>query len=129
MRSDIVELKNGHNSRLSTSVIKMTKKHESVLSILESTGFIRGFKRIPTVLGKIQQYEVNFGMFLGRPLIKKFVPFDYKKSRFISYGDLLQMTKNVQGVYILHVAAMSSICTHSEALRFKTGGVLVAYVQ
>jgi len=129
MRSDIVELKNGHNSRLCTSVIQITRKHESVLSILESTGFIRGFRRIPTVLGKIQQYEVNFGTFLGRPLINKFVPFEYKKSRFISYGDLLQMTKNVQGVYILHVAGMSSICTHNEALRFRTGGVLVAYIQ
>lgn len=129
MRSDIVEVKNGHNSKMSTSIIKMTKKHEVVLSILESTGFIRGFRRIPTVLGKIQQYEVSFGTFLGRPLIKKFVPFDHKKSRFISYGDLLQMTKNVQGVYILHIAGMSSICTHKEALRFKTGGVLVAFVQ
>lgn len=124
----LIHLRNAQIQPFTTAFIKSTRVVSLVCKVLERTGYVRSFNKDLDS----RQIRITFTRILDRSTklnhLHIFNPSRSSQEIFVTYTDLLKLTKFTRGVFILSNSELG-VCSHEELLSIFQGGVLIGYIE
>ncbi len=121
----LTRLRNGQNARKATTVVLYSKLHESVCTVLQDEGFIRGFKTVDIGNNK-KEIEVELKYDAGQPVIKE-VKRISKPGRRV-YAQIKGLGQFYNGLGIKILSTPQGVMSDHKAKAANVGGEVLCQV-
>jgi small subunit ribosomal protein S8 len=121
----LTRIRNGQRANKSTITTPASKLRESLLTVLEREGYIRGFERY-TVRDGIEELKVELKYNEGEPVINKIERVS-KPGRRV-YAKIKDLQKVYNGLGISILSTPRGVMSDSEARQANVGGEVLCQV-
>jgi len=121
----LTRIRNGQRANKSSITAPASKLRESVLSVLEREGYIRGFKRVPVRAG-VEEIAIELKYNEGEPVINKIERVS-KPGRRV-YAKIKDLQKVYNGLGISIISTPRGVMSDSEARQANVGGEVLCQV-
>jgi len=121
----LTRIRNGQRARLSSVKSPASKMRESVLKVLESQGFIRGYK-VEEVRKGISELTIELKYYDGDPVIRELDRVSTPGRRVFTKINDLRPFRNGLGVQI--ISASSGVMADGEARARNVGGEVLCRI-
>lgn len=121
----IATIKNGQLARIAEVAVTSNKLNRSVLTVLQSEGYIGGFEEV-VVRSGIKKLAVKLRYYQGQPVIRQIKRVSKPGRRIYSQIDKLK--KNYNGLGLTVVSTSKGVLPDYEARKLNVGGEVICEV-